>query len=218
MARIGLVDAGVRDGRTIVLEHRARIVVDGGRHDVDAPPRPVERRGGEVRREGRHPAQVLGRGDDVQRGVLGDGREAPLLDEGPRAGHDVPILGERLVEGRGMVALDPFQHLVLRRAWVELGCRDAPGLVVEPELLPPDVQDLVGREAVERPQPDELVEPFTTQREPRARPRQLAADPAGVVFEGGLGGSRSTLQPSKAAAIRPVRDARGIRDEAQEVR
>ena len=66
-----------------MLAHGVRVVVDRRRDDVDALGVVVERRGLEVGRERHDVAQVLGRLDDLDALVVGDGHEV-VVDAGAR--------------------------------------------------------------------------------------------------------------------------------------
>ena len=73
-----------------------------------------------------------------------------------------------------MVRLDARQHLGLGRVRVDLRGSGRPRRVVGGQLLVADGQDVVGGQAVERAQRDELVELLAAEREVVAGARAAA--------------------------------------------
>ncbi len=83
--------------------------------------------------------------------------DAVLDDVSPGPHHRVLVAGERLVEGLGMVGLDPIDDFRFGGVRVDAaGIRDARGLV-QRQLLVADLEDLARVQAVEGPQANELV-------------------------------------------------------------
>ena len=170
-----LVDAGVADRGAVVLAHRGRVAVDGRRHDVDAGRVAVEARRIEVGREGHHVAQVLGRGDDLEALAVGDRHQVVLDEVVAGAEHRHAIFLEGLLEGRGVVGLDPGQHLGFGCVGIDLGRDRDPGRLLLGQLRLADLQDGVRRQAVEGAQRDQLV---IGRSEPRAK-----ASPSGSMVD-----------------------------------
>ena len=169
VARVRLVDAGVGDRRAVVLAHRVRVVVDGRRDDVDAALVGVEAGGREVGRERHHRAQVLGGRDDLDPLVVRDRGQVVLDEVGAGARHDVAVAVERLVErGRPVVF---SRSMSVGRSASGSSSRAAArrALEVGLELVLADLEDRVGVEVAERPQPDQLVVALGAQRPVVAR-------------------------------------------------
>ena len=115
-AWVRLVDAGVADGRPVVLQHRSRIAIHRRRDDVDAPAVAVELgRAGSTQRTGSRCAGTPGVGTTDSDSFAGHGRDAVLPDEVPRAEHRVAIALERLLECGRVVFLHPVKDLARHR-------------------------------------------------------------------------------------------------------
>ena len=188
-----------------MLAHRVRVAVDGGRDDVDAGRVAVELRRLEVGGERHDVAQVLRRRYDGDPLVLRHGHDVVLDEVLARAEHHVAIGIERLLERRRMVGLDAVDDRRLVDGRVDLpGRGDASGLVVG-QLLPADVEDGVGVEAVEGAQAHELVVSLPPQG-PLVRPAiQRALQQLRVVGDGLLGAFDRTLEaPALGVCQDPV--------------
>ena len=124
----------------------------------------VELRRREVGRERDDVAEVLRRLDDVDPLAVGDGRDLVVDQVLASPDHDVAVGVEGLLERRRVVGLQAVDDLGLGRAVVDLRRRPDPGGLLGLELVLPDLEDRVGVEAVERPQPDELVISLAAER------------------------------------------------------
>ncbi len=116
----------------------------------------------------------------------------------------------------GSIRLDPRQDLVLGSVRVDLGGCGPPGRPVGRQLLVPDGQDLVGGEAIEGPERDELVQALAPEREVVTRVRQLLTDPLGVLLEGALGPLDGALQAEQRRVPGLERLPPGLDDDVEE--
>ena len=105
----------------------------------------------------------------------------------PGTTHVVAIGLEGGIERRRVVALDAGDDLGLRRGGIDLTRGRGPIGMVTLQLLPADLEDRVGIEAIERAQPQELVVALATDRPIGSRAGQDLEQPLGLVLDGDLG-------------------------------
>ena len=110
--------------------------------------------------------------------------------------HRGAVALECAVEVGRAVLLDVREDCRFARVGVDLARRRDAGVLLLGQLLPAELEDLVGFEAVERTVGDQRIVPLPTDRPLVGAVRERALEPGAVELDGDLGALRCTLQPT----------------------
>ena len=155
----------------------------------------VELRRREIGRERDDVAQEFGGLDDLDAVLCGNRCDVVVDDVLAGPHHVVPVGLEGGREVGRLVALHPVEHIRLGGVRVDLAGRVPARRVHVGEQLLPDVEDLVGVQAVELAQADQLVVAFLPEREVVAGAPDLFGQPARVRDDGVPGVLGRAFQP-----------------------